>query len=69
MSLNFLNAQFLQSEENLGLTHHAERIWSCCITTAIKKMSVSFFKKEQNSVYCSLANDSEKTNSKYLGCG
>lgn len=64
MSLNFLNAEFPQPEENLGLIHHAERI---CIT-AIKKMSVSFFKKEQNSVHCSLAHDSEEITSKYLGC-
>lgn len=60
MFLNFLKAEFPQPEENPDLTHHVERIWSLYITGILKKMYVRVFKKEQNSVCCSLAHDTNE---------
>lgn len=61
MFLNFLKVEFPQLEENPGLTHHVERIWSLYITAILKKKKyVSVFKKEQNSVCCSLAHDTKE---------
>ena len=37
MFLNFLKAEFPQPEENPGLAHHVERIWSLYITGILKK--------------------------------
>lgn len=40
MFLNFLKVEFPQLEENPGLTHHVERIWSLYITAILKKKKV-----------------------------